>query len=90
MQPSIPVPEPVLVGLLAHAASAARLVGHIDTIAVGPLADHIDAIVHEISELLGSPRGTAVSASPFMLDLVTQDATQHAVPDLAAPVGDIR
>ena len=44
--------------LLDHAASAARLVGHIEegvpNAVVGPLADHIDAMVHDLSELLGA------------------------------------
>jgi hypothetical protein len=46
--------------LLNHAASAACLVGHIDdAIAAGPLADHVDAIVHDLTELLGDPRTLA-------------------------------
>jgi len=50
----------ILDTLLKHAMSAARLVGSIDdgdggALAVGPLADDIDAIVHELSELLGNP-----------------------------------
>jgi hypothetical protein len=47
----------VLETLLNHAASAARLVGHLDDAiaAAGPLADHIDAIACELSELLGNP-----------------------------------
>lgn len=46
--------------LLQHAAVAARIVGHLDggrlDAAVGPLGDHIDAIAHELGELLGDPR----------------------------------
>jgi hypothetical protein len=50
----------ILENLLKHAASAARHVGSIEervdgALAVGPLADHIDAIVHELGELLGDP-----------------------------------
>ena len=47
----------ILETLLKHAMSAARLVGSIDdgALAIGPLADDIDAIVHELSELLGNP-----------------------------------
>ena len=42
--------------LLNHAAEAAQLVGHLDNvIAAGPLGDHIDAIVHGLTELLGDP-----------------------------------
>jgi hypothetical protein len=40
--------------LLAHATSVARIVGHSDALAAGPIADHVDAIVHELSELLGN------------------------------------
>jgi hypothetical protein len=57
----------VLVDVLRHATSAARIVGHSDAIAAGPLADHIDAIVHELSELLGNPH---LRASP---DAVASD-----------------
>lgn len=48
--------------LLAHAASAARIVGNLDDddpIVASPLADHIDAIHHGLSELLGDPRTLA-------------------------------
>jgi hypothetical protein len=41
--------------LLRHATSAARIVGHSDALTAGPLVDHVDAIVHELSELLGNP-----------------------------------
>jgi hypothetical protein len=41
--------------LLMHAASAARIAGSIDDVAIGPLADEIDAIAYELSELLGNP-----------------------------------
>lgn len=59
--------------LLGHAASAARIVGHLDAgVADGPLPDHIDAIVHGLSELLGDPRtllaqdaGTSASCAAF-------------------------
>jgi hypothetical protein len=40
--------------LLGHATSSARIVGHSDAFAAGPLGDHIDAIVNELSELLGN------------------------------------
>ena len=45
-----------LADLLSHAAFAAHLVGHLDdAIAAGPLGDHVDAIVHSLTELLGDP-----------------------------------
>ena len=53
--PQLSLDIAVLETLLKHAASAARIVGHSDALAAGPLADHVDAIVHELSELLGNP-----------------------------------
>jgi hypothetical protein len=41
--------------VLEHATSAARRIGLIDNPAIGALADDIDVIVHELSELLGQP-----------------------------------
>jgi hypothetical protein len=40
------------------AVAAALIVGHMDDGdgLVGPLADHVDAIVHDMSEVLGDPR----------------------------------
>jgi hypothetical protein len=56
----------ILERLLKHAVSATRLVGSIDdgvggTLA-GPLFEEIDAITHELSELLGSPHRLAAPA----------------------------
>jgi hypothetical protein len=72
----IPIERTALADLLAHAASAARLVGHIDAPAVEPLADHIDAIVHELTELLGDPHVIAApvpsARSTFGADVVTE------------------
>ena len=45
-----------LTNVLAHAIAAARIIGHLDDLAIGQLADHVDAIVHELTELLGDPR----------------------------------
>jgi hypothetical protein len=56
---NIPIPETVLVDLLTHATSAARIVGHSDALAAGELADHVDAIAHELGELLGEPHPSA-------------------------------
>lgn len=43
-----------------HAASAAQLVGHLDDDAhaelIGQLGDHIDTVVHGLTEILGDPR----------------------------------
>src|SRR5580765_7907446 len=50
----------VLEKLLDHETAAARLAGHLDDcredLLVAPLSDHIDAIAHELNELLGDPR----------------------------------
>lgn len=84
--------------LLAHAASAARIVGSIDEIvggafAVGLLADDIDAIVHQLTELLGNPDLVAVPAwiarARFAPDVTTPDGvvTQDDVPQLVTGTG---
>jgi len=99
MQRSIPVPEPVLVDLLEHASSAARLAGCIDdpsdgALAVGLLSDDIDAIVHTIAELLGTPHMIAVpvpnALSSFGSDVVTRDAVirLNGVPELVLDAPD--
>lgn len=50
--------------LLHHAASAAQFVGHLDgAIAAGPLGDHVDAIVHGLTEILGEVRTFATPAA---------------------------
>lgn len=52
----VTIERTTLVAMLGHASSAARIIGHLDEArAAGPLADHVDAIVHELSELLGAP-----------------------------------
>jgi hypothetical protein len=90
MQRSIPIPEPILVDLLAHAASAARIVGHLDdSIAVGPLADHVDAIVHELSELLGNPHVIAApvpsTQASRTISITIDDGTRHDLVRLPDP-----
>jgi hypothetical protein len=43
----------VVTNLLHHAVSAAHLVGHLDNaIADGPLAEHVDTLVHGLTEIL--------------------------------------
>jgi len=77
---ALAVDRATLERLRAHAASAARLIGHIDALATGPLADHVDALAHELGELLGNPHLIAVpvpsARSSFALD---------GVPELVAP-----
>jgi hypothetical protein len=69
--------------LLNHAASAARLVGHIDDdIAADPLGDHVDAIVHGLTELLGDPHALAAH------DAAPDDRVPHdAAPILSSSAG---
>jgi hypothetical protein len=78
----------ILAMLLKRAASAARRVGYIDdgvdgALAIGSLADDIDAIVHELSELLGNPHLIAAPLSSgnltFAPDVVMQDELAIAV-----------
>jgi hypothetical protein len=76
----------VLVGLLAHAASAARLVGHLDdAIACGPLADHVDAMVQVLSELLGAPCAIAASVRSAHSSFATE-----ATPMASGAAGGVR
>ena len=64
--PSLHVPKLVLIDLLAYASSAARIVGHLDdcndSTTFEQLSDHVDALVHGLSELLGGHRLTAAPA----------------------------
>jgi hypothetical protein len=57
------VDRSVLAELRAHAAAAAQLVGHLDDNAqpelIGQISDHVDAIAHELAELLGAPSALA-------------------------------
>jgi hypothetical protein len=75
--------------LLAHATSAARIVGHSDdTIAADQLGEHVDAIVHELSELLGNPHPIAdpvpSARSTFALDVAPNAVPEHVAPDASA------
>ena len=64
----------VLAGLLTHAASAARILGNLDDASsTGPLADHVDAIVHGLSELLGDPGAHAAPGAVAHEDLIVCD-----------------
>lgn len=70
----------VLIELLEHAASAARIVGHLDdAIAAGPLGDHVDAVVHGLTELLGDPRTLAGPDGGGSDDRVVDEATHARV-----------
>jgi hypothetical protein len=61
----------VLVGLLAHASSAARILGHLGdrdgSTALEQLSDHVDTLAHGLSELIGAfDRTMAEHAIPPM------------------------
>jgi hypothetical protein len=76
------IPQATLRKLLDHAAAAAQLVGHSDSaIAAGPLGDHVDAIVHGLTELLGDPRTLAAPHA------AASDLAHDGVPMLAASAG---
>lgn len=86
----------ILETVLKRAMSAARLVGYIengvgDGLEAGLLADEIDAIIHELSELLGNPCLIAApvpsSRSTFASDVVTRGdvVMRNGVPELVAP-----
>jgi hypothetical protein len=80
--------------LLNHAACAARIVGNLDDDAhrdlVGPLAEHVDTLVHELTELLGDPHTLAALApvpnarSTFALDITPDAVPDHVAPDAPA------
>ena len=68
------IPGTALDGLLTHAASAARILGNLDdVISVGALADHVDAIVHGLSELLGDPGARAVPDAAASEERIARD-----------------
>lgn len=97
----VPIPSPLLTDgtisvdartlskLLRHAASASRLVGHLDDSdrgsLVGQLADLVDAITHELSEMLGAPRASAGPGS-----IANGTAAAGDVPRLTCPPGGDR
>ena len=78
----IAIDRALLETLLAHAMSAARLVGTVDdgvggALPEGLLADDIDAIAHELSEMLGKPHLRVMlvpsACSMFALAVVPRD-----------------
>ena len=79
--PQLTLDRAILKAVLNRAESAARLFSYIDdrgkdAFAVDPLADEIDAIVHELTELLDNPHLIAASVpdacSTFGADDVTR------------------
>jgi hypothetical protein len=79
------IPRTTLADLLAHATSAAQHVGHLDEdIAAGPLGDHLDAIVHGLTEALGDPHLIAAPAPSIRSTLALDAVPEHVEPDLSA------
>ena len=80
MPPSRHASRLALLDLLAHASSAARFVGHLDDRerppALEQLSDHIDALVHGLTELLGGHRSpnrlAPLDADPPLVDELRQ------------------
>jgi hypothetical protein len=83
----ITVDRTTLEKLLHHATFAAHLVGHFDDGAhpdlICQLGDHIDAVAHELTELLGDPRTLAAPDAVVPNDRAAHDGT----PMLTASVG---
>jgi len=74
MSGQITIERASLERLHALASSAARFIGHIDALAASPLADDVDALAHELGELLGNPhlwhgRGAAIAVAELALRL---------------------
>jgi hypothetical protein len=84
MSGQITIDRATLERLRAHAAAASRLIGHIDALATGPLADHVDALAHELGELLGNPHLIAASV-PSARSTFALDVELDSVPALVAP-----
>ena len=79
-----------LENLRHHAASAAQLVGHLDDGAhaelIGQLGDHVDAVVHGLTEILGDPRVLAEDDAAAPYGRAPYDGT----PMLASSAGGAR
>lgn len=67
---TITIPRSTLEKLLHQTAFAARLVGHLDDKAqpelIRQLGDHVDAIAHELAELLGKSDAVARAGAPML------------------------
>jgi hypothetical protein len=59
--PRLSIDRSFLERLLSHATSAERLVGHVDdAVAAVPLTEHVDVVVHKLTELLGDRRALTI------------------------------
>jgi hypothetical protein len=80
LMPTLTLDRSTLEKLLNHAASAAQLIGHLDeAIAAGSLGDHIDAIAHGLSELLGDPHPLAAPDDRAPDDRAPDDLVAHGL-----------
>jgi len=71
--------------LLEHAAAAARIAGHVDAPAVEPLADHVDALVHGLTELLGDPAARVPRQAIIDASLAVRTAIAHELSAVLGP-----
>jgi len=75
----------ILEKLLEHAAAAARIAGHLDAPAVEPLADHVDALVHGLTELLGDPAAPVPRQAIIDASLAVRTAIAHELSAVLGP-----
>ena len=82
---TIAIPRSTLEKLRDHAAFAAHLVGHLDNDKqadlIRQLGDRVDAIAHELTEILGKARTLAER------DAVAPDVAHDGAPMLALDAG---
>jgi hypothetical protein len=75
---TIAIPRSTLQKLLDQAASAAHLVGHLDDKAppelIRQIGDQVDAIAHELAELLGAPSALVEPDAVALDDRGARDA----------------
>jgi hypothetical protein len=90
------VSKPALVDLLGHASSAARVVGQLDdhdgSATLEQLSDHVDALVHGLSELVGEHRLASDDDGTGVVDELRQlmgraDALASATNELFSRIG---
>jgi hypothetical protein len=88
MQHRISILAGVLEIALPPVSSAGRLAGHLDddlhADLVGHLADHIDAVGHGLTEILGDPHALVAP------DAVATDVTRDGAPKLTSSGGGAR
>jgi len=87
---TLTVDRSILEKLLHHAAFAAHLVGHLDdddhADLISQLGDHVDAVVHGLTEVLGEPRTLAALDAARLDEHVAYDGA----PMLTSSAGGAR